>query len=454
MKYIKSRSNFLSERKKYNLILEGGLENDINWGDSLLGRLFMSVFRMGSNAINSKRIDGLANSLRNVLSEDVRNSITDENPELEEEINKLNRRLVILSNTQGLLQVLKTANIQQIQLFMEGMSDDNIVEVINKLTNKDKDSIGVLLAIQEWTKKEEKEEEEGGEEGEEEDDESGSDNSTIDEELINKIKTNLNALKSILTESTSNKEEYKKGDTVINKDSREKITIVSSETKDEPGPDSKLGTNDDIKGTEKLNPDEVYGTDDGVKGLVIKKKNIKKESFIIESIFMLLELNSITELDLDSVKGLRKGFKFKDTSEIKKGADIYINSGLIDKIISSDKKILSNIYSIINKYINKGNTDNPDEMYDKLISENPDNNDISRTWLECYVARKVANVYSELCKLDLKGYDNEDEVGKKITEFMESMEDVLSEINNKKIEYISEAVLSDFFLKESGKKIK
>ena len=29
MKYIKSRSNFLNE-KKHNLILEGGLENNIN----------------------------------------------------------------------------------------------------------------------------------------------------------------------------------------------------------------------------------------------------------------------------------------------------------------------------------------------------------------------------------------------------------------------------------------
>ena len=87
MKYIKSRSNFLNE-KKHNLILEGGLQNDINWGDSLVGRLFSSAFRLGAKAINTKRLDGLGNTLRNRLLKDTLKSVTDENPELKEQLNE------------------------------------------------------------------------------------------------------------------------------------------------------------------------------------------------------------------------------------------------------------------------------------------------------------------------------------------------------------------------------
>lgn len=151
MRYIKSRSNFLNE-KKHNLILEGGLQNDINWGDSLVGRLFSSAFRLGAKAINSKRLDGLGNTLRNRLLKDTLKSVTDENPELKEQLKEFERRLYLLSKEEGLLDVLKTGKIKDIQLYMESMSDDDIEEIINNLTNKNEDSIEALIAIQNWVK--------------------------------------------------------------------------------------------------------------------------------------------------------------------------------------------------------------------------------------------------------------------------------------------------------------
>lgn len=151
MKYIKSRSNFLNE-KKHNLILEGGLQNDINWGDSLVGRLFSSAFRLGTKAINTKRLDGLGNTLRNRLLKDTLKSVTDENPELKEQLKEFERRLYLLSKEEGLLDVLKTGKIKDIQLYMESMSDDDIEEIINNLTNKNEDSIEALISIQNWVK--------------------------------------------------------------------------------------------------------------------------------------------------------------------------------------------------------------------------------------------------------------------------------------------------------------
>ena len=151
MRYIKSRSNFLNE-KKHNLILEGGLENDINWGDSLVGRLFSSAFRLGAKAINNKRLDGLGNTLRDRLLKDTFQSVTDENPEIKEQVKEFERRLYLLSKEEGLLDVLKTGKIKDIQLYMESMSDDDIEEIINNLTNKNEDSIEALIAIQNWVK--------------------------------------------------------------------------------------------------------------------------------------------------------------------------------------------------------------------------------------------------------------------------------------------------------------
>ena len=167
MKYIKSRSNFLNE-KKHNLILEGGLQNDINWGDSLVGRLFSSAFRLGAKAINSKRLDGLGNTLRNRLLKDTLKSVTDENPELKEQLKEFERRLYLLSKEEGLLDVLKTGKIKDIQLYMESMSDDDIEEIINNLTNKNEDSIEALIAIQNWVKKPKPEPEPEDEEPEDE----------------------------------------------------------------------------------------------------------------------------------------------------------------------------------------------------------------------------------------------------------------------------------------------
>ena len=76
MKYIRSRSEFLNH-KKHNLILEGGLENDINWGDSLVGRLFSSMFRVAKMGVDIKRMDGTGSALRDLFNKSVETSIKD-----------------------------------------------------------------------------------------------------------------------------------------------------------------------------------------------------------------------------------------------------------------------------------------------------------------------------------------------------------------------------------------
>ena len=204
MKYIKSRSNFLNE-KKHNLILEGGLENDINWGDSLVGRLFSSAFRLGAKAINSKRLDGLGNTLRNRLLKDTLKSVTDENPELKEQLKEFERRLYLLSKEEGLLDVLKTGKIKDIQLYMESMSDDDIEEIINNLTNKNEDSIEALIAIQNWVKNSEPKPEPEPEDEEPEDEEpevpevkvtDGDDNKEKTATIINNYITNVSNIVS------------------------------------------------------------------------------------------------------------------------------------------------------------------------------------------------------------------------------------------------------------------
>jgi hypothetical protein len=61
MKYLQPRNLFLN--KDYNKINEI-LENDIAWGDSLLGRMINSLIRKGKIEVNAKRIDSLLVDLR------------------------------------------------------------------------------------------------------------------------------------------------------------------------------------------------------------------------------------------------------------------------------------------------------------------------------------------------------------------------------------------------------
>ena len=123
MKYIKSRSNFLNE-KKHNLILEGGLENNINWGDSLVGKLFMSAFRLGSSGAKNLKLNGLKNSLRDTLYNDTQSAVQEVLSEEDKESYKeLTEEINILSKVDGLLDELKKGDIK--------LAEESYIKAIN-----------------------------------------------------------------------------------------------------------------------------------------------------------------------------------------------------------------------------------------------------------------------------------------------------------------------------------
>ena len=76
MKYLKNRDNFITGVKKTGLvpyldkdIIDGEkfyevFQNDITWGDSLVGRLINSVIRKSKIGVNLKRIDHVIKSMR------------------------------------------------------------------------------------------------------------------------------------------------------------------------------------------------------------------------------------------------------------------------------------------------------------------------------------------------------------------------------------------------------
>lgn len=79
MKYISNRKDFLRNRKnnivqplneeatRFEMGGRGPMGNDINWGDSLVGRLFNSVLRVVSARVKTKQLDGLQTELRKAL---------------------------------------------------------------------------------------------------------------------------------------------------------------------------------------------------------------------------------------------------------------------------------------------------------------------------------------------------------------------------------------------------
>lgn len=86
MKYLNKRSKFLSYIKEDS----GPLSNDIDWGDSLLGRLINASIRKSNIALNAKRIDSLI-KLLNDRFEDLRLGSIIENSEDKSISNRINK---------------------------------------------------------------------------------------------------------------------------------------------------------------------------------------------------------------------------------------------------------------------------------------------------------------------------------------------------------------------------
>ena len=77
MRYLNNRYDFLDRYKVNEGTRSGPFENDIPWGDSLVGRLIMATIRKSSIAINVTRIDKLTDRLKEQFSYMVDGSMVD-----------------------------------------------------------------------------------------------------------------------------------------------------------------------------------------------------------------------------------------------------------------------------------------------------------------------------------------------------------------------------------------
>lgn len=100
MKYLSKRSEFLSYIKEDS----GPLANDIDWGDSLLGRLINASIRKTNIAINAKRIDSVIKLLNDRFDElRINATVIDNNVEISKRVNKLKISEILRSLNNSIL---------------------------------------------------------------------------------------------------------------------------------------------------------------------------------------------------------------------------------------------------------------------------------------------------------------------------------------------------------------
>ena len=136
MKYLKSRTLFIENRKlefnKENI--SEALQNDITWGDSLVGRLMASIFRMGKLGVDMISIKGLLTRLENVINQ----SVIDEVSKNNNEFNELKENIKKKSIKEGIVDTIsdkpnKTSDV--VDEYIDEYGDDYIYTIINELPN-------------------------------------------------------------------------------------------------------------------------------------------------------------------------------------------------------------------------------------------------------------------------------------------------------------------------------
>lgn len=130
MRYINNRYDFLIRFKLNEGTRSGPFENDIPWGDSLLGRMVMAVIRKSSIAINVTRIETLVKKLNEefnyildsstVDSSDVDTKLIEDRcalyallKELKDSIDNEEEVSVIKSITFNIIELLKNSKIEE-----------------------------------------------------------------------------------------------------------------------------------------------------------------------------------------------------------------------------------------------------------------------------------------------------------------------------------------------------
>ena len=150
MKHIQIRDKFLERYKStqnFPLIQEaesGPLGNDINWGDSLLGRLLASVFRAIESGINMKRID----SLLVQLDRAIKNKIIEELSE-NEEFKKGVDQIQGIAAKGGIAKTVQE-NPEDLKEYLEGLKeakgDEWLIAILSSFSEEFKAILDELMA--------------------------------------------------------------------------------------------------------------------------------------------------------------------------------------------------------------------------------------------------------------------------------------------------------------------
>jgi hypothetical protein len=141
MKYLTNRDKFLSELKniqineKFDMSGSGPMGNDINWGDSLVGRLINSIRRKVGVGASLVRINSCIKALRNHFDEIIDTSIV--NQISEEEKKKIGAIFVY-----EMVRIIEIAIYDKKQVGFTGDSEDGEITSI-----KDEDYIKEIESI-------------------------------------------------------------------------------------------------------------------------------------------------------------------------------------------------------------------------------------------------------------------------------------------------------------------
>jgi hypothetical protein len=126
------------ENLKYQRVNEEVFQNDISWGDSLVGRMFASVGRKVSDTYNNKKIGDLLKKLEDTINVEALKTVEKNVPEIKESSDKAKQKPII----DRLIGYLEKGDIEGVKRLSENVEFDN---VLNKLNDDDRKFIESLL---------------------------------------------------------------------------------------------------------------------------------------------------------------------------------------------------------------------------------------------------------------------------------------------------------------------
>lgn len=178
MRFLKNPKEFKYINEEFDMSGGGGpLGNDINWGDSLAGRLFNSIARVSTIAIDSKRIKNITKRIKGEFDKILLNSIVTDEIENSIQFAKISHLLGELKHSVEANNEIKKIAIQTENIIsdisnLKDSKDKELENTKNKLIESLKDFLSFI--------KSQRVEENETEEDETEEDEKGENNNDFD----------------------------------------------------------------------------------------------------------------------------------------------------------------------------------------------------------------------------------------------------------------------------------